>query len=655
MAAQSEGGGKDDLKTHFVTREGVYKLMPLSEYSKPTRVAYNGQANPPVKVSFVNVDDGSSSPDRLCFNVGRELYVYVYKGVRKAADLTKPIDKRIYKGTLPTCHDFNAATVSPDSVLLLVGFTAGQVQLIDPIKKEISKLYNEERLIDKTKVTCIKWVPSSHNQFLVSHGSGQMYLYNEELPCGQTPPNYQPFKHGEGFAIYTCKTKSTRNPLYRWVIGQGTINEFAFSPCARYLAVVSQDGHMRVFNYNSMELVGTMKSYFGGLLCVCWSPDGKYIVTGGEDDLVTVWAFHEKRVICRGHGHRSWVNVVAFDEYTCMSCDDEHCEYACSRDSDTSAVHNHLQQQSNSNHVSSTSVNSGVSGVKARDSRSDSTQLNGSHLNSNRNSTESPLPVGSGVHYTSYRFGSVGQDTEMCIWEFTEDVVKQPSGKLRTNTGLGSHPSASSGAIPRSNSLPNNAQKVNSVGNDVGHHMEGSSHLVQNAVINTTNKFATLSVTDRKESQDKKEHKRNFSLASRNSDRVGLLSKSNHVKPVDDAMKLYGTGACPRLEEVPMLEPLVCKKVAHERLTSIVFREECIVTACQEGLVYTWARPGSVKVKAALRVKHVIMQHCNVSQHPDWNLGKGGEALIFPAFLGSSGELVAGRLLIVCSGCWPVS
>ena len=62
----------------------------------------------------------------------------------QAADLTKPIDKRIYKGTLPTCHDFNAATVSPDSVLLLVGFTAGQVQLIDPIKKEISKLYNEE-------------------------------------------------------------------------------------------------------------------------------------------------------------------------------------------------------------------------------------------------------------------------------------------------------------------------------------------------------------------------------------------------------------------------------------------------------------------------------------------------------------------------------
>lgn len=83
MAATGEGCGKEELKTHFITREGTYRLMPLSEYSKPTRVQYNGQTNTPVKVSFIDVDDGSGSPDRVCFNVGRELYFYVYKGVRK--------------------------------------------------------------------------------------------------------------------------------------------------------------------------------------------------------------------------------------------------------------------------------------------------------------------------------------------------------------------------------------------------------------------------------------------------------------------------------------------------------------------------------------------------------------------------------------------
>ena len=31
------GGGRDELKTQFMTREGLYKLMTLSEYSRPNR------------------------------------------------------------------------------------------------------------------------------------------------------------------------------------------------------------------------------------------------------------------------------------------------------------------------------------------------------------------------------------------------------------------------------------------------------------------------------------------------------------------------------------------------------------------------------------------------------------------------------------------
>ena len=85
MAAQSEGGGKDEIKTQFVTREGTYKLMTLSEYTRPNRVAYNGQANTPVKASFITLTDldKHAVDERICFNIGRELYFYQYKGVRK--------------------------------------------------------------------------------------------------------------------------------------------------------------------------------------------------------------------------------------------------------------------------------------------------------------------------------------------------------------------------------------------------------------------------------------------------------------------------------------------------------------------------------------------------------------------------------------------
>lgn len=306
-------GEPGDVKTQFVTREGTYRLMTLSEYSRPNRVGYQpqGQTPPQVRVSLVTLPDRG---EVICFNHGRELYVYVYKGIKKAADLSKPLDKKVYKGTNPTCHDFNAASATTDSVSLLIGFSTGQIQLTDPIKKELSKLFNEERLIDKTRVTCLRWVPGSRSLFLAAHASGQLYVYNEELPCGSTAPHYQPFKSGDGFTVSTCKTKSTRNPLFRWLLGTGAaINEIAFNPSGSQLAIVSQDGVLRVFQYDSMELLGMARSYFGGLLCVAWSGDGRLLAAGGEDDLVTVWSLEQRRVVARAQGHHSWVSAVAFD------------------------------------------------------------------------------------------------------------------------------------------------------------------------------------------------------------------------------------------------------------------------------------------------------------------------------------------------------
>lgn len=541
----------NEIKSQFSTREGAYKLLTHSEYSRPNRVPFNSQGSNPVRVSFVNVNDQSGNGERICFNVGRELYFYIYKGVRKAADLSKPIDKRIYKGTQPTCHDFNHLTATAESVSLLVGFSAGQVQLIDPIKKETSKLFNEERLIDKSRVTCVKWVPGSESLFLVAHSSGSMYLYNVEHTCGTTAPHYQLLKQGENYSVHTCKSKSTRNPLLKWTVGEGALNEFSFSPDGKFLACVSQDGFLRVFNFDAVELHGTMKSYFGGLLCVCWSPDGKYIVAGGEDDLVTVWCFADCRVIARGHGHKSWVSVVAFDHYTTSVEESEPMEFSGSDEDFQDQIH------------------------FGRD-RANSTQ---SRL-SKRNSTDSrPVSV-------TYRFGSVGQDTQLCLWDLTEDILfpHLPLSRTRTHTNVmnaGSSDGSSSlpAPLPRSNSLPHSAANSKSAASD-------------NPIAAGVSKFATLSLHDRKERHPDKDHKRNHSMghiSSKSSDKLNLLTKTK-----TDPAKTLGTQLCPRMEDVPLLEPLICKKIAHERLTVLIFLEDCIVTACQEGFICTWARPGKV-------------------------------------------------------------
>merc|ERR1719295_1788820 len=340
---------------------------------------------------------------------------------------------------------------------LLVGFSGGQIQLIDPVRKELSKLYNEERHIEKTRVTCIRWVPNttsngvgsstvggSSNHFLVSYSSGCMYVYNHKLSCAPTAhaPAYQLFKQGQGYAVFTCKTKTTRNPLYKWAVGESvsasntstasSINEFAFSPCGHYLAVSSQDGYLRVFNYDTMELVGSARSYFGGLLCVCWSPDGKYVAVGGEDDLVTLYSMAEKRVVVRGQGHKSWVSVVAFDQY--------NISYGELPDG---------LDFSGSDEESIPPENGNGSGGQAQ--RSSSSSVRRKMSASSRRSSSFNI---SQEKVTCYRFGSVGQDTNLCLWDITEETLRMSKGEACN--------SASAGGVSSHNHKMSNSHSVTS-------------------------------------------------------------------------------------------------------------------------------------------------------------------------------------------------
>mgnify|MGYP001796651303 FL=1 len=83
--ATDSGGRLDEVKTQFAAREGVYKLSSLSEYSRPNRTNYADGGNSPVAVSFTELWEGSDIPDKVCFNIGKEIYVYPFKGLRKVS------------------------------------------------------------------------------------------------------------------------------------------------------------------------------------------------------------------------------------------------------------------------------------------------------------------------------------------------------------------------------------------------------------------------------------------------------------------------------------------------------------------------------------------------------------------------------------------
>ncbi|KAM0243350.1 hypothetical protein ACHAPO_000195, partial [Fusarium lateritium] len=191
--------------------------------------------------------------------------------------------------------------------------------------------------INGTPVAAIRWIPGSENLFLAAHMDGSLVVYDKEKEDAQFNPEEEAVNgmangaSGESLDANNIGThhntirinKSVHsknqkaNPVAAWKLSNHRINAFSFSPDNRHLAVVSEDGTLRIIDYLKEELLDVFYSYYGGLTCVCWSPDGQYVLTGGQDDLISIWSLSESALVARCQGHQSWVSAVAFDPWRC--------------------------------------------------------------------------------------------------------------------------------------------------------------------------------------------------------------------------------------------------------------------------------------------------------------------------------------------------
>lgn len=110
-------------------------------------------------------------------------------------------------------------------------------------------------------------------------------------------------------------TWSKLNPVAHWRVARScTITDVAFSPDHTKLAIVSTDGLLRIINLLTETLEGSFESYYGALNKVVFSPDARFILTAGCDDLISVWA-SDGRLLSRCPGHSSFVRGIAFDPW----------------------------------------------------------------------------------------------------------------------------------------------------------------------------------------------------------------------------------------------------------------------------------------------------------------------------------------------------
>ncbi|KAG7146211.1 catabolite repression protein creC like [Verticillium longisporum] len=415
----------------------------------------------------------------FCFaNINRAFQWLDLSAWQKQDYLTKILFTRAHC----LCHDINPVTKSLGHIDVIMGFSTGEIIWWEPVSQRYTRL-NKNGIINGTPVSEIRWIPGSDNLFLAGHMDGSLVVYDKEKEDAPFVPEEELATNGvaNGDTDATDSGESSApknaNPNTRIHI---------YNPDNRHLAVVSEDGSLRIIDYLKEELLDLYHSYYGGLISVCWSPDGKYVLTGGQDDLISIWLldlYHsyygglisvcwspdgkyvltggqddlisiwsviDHAIIARCQGHQSWVTSVAFDPWR---CDDKN-----------------------------------------------------------------------------YRFGSVGEDRRLCLWDFNVGMLSRPKAASVRQRG------SISSRFPGSTSL----QRLETANTTTSGRLRSNSAL------------STADIDD---------------------DEEGI------VHPVE-----------PR-SHTAMLPPVMSKVIHPSPMCWLEFTEDYIMTSCKSGHIRTWSRP----------------------------------------------------------------
>ncbi|KAG5179246.1 hypothetical protein JKP88DRAFT_350032 [Tribonema minus] len=365
-----------------------------------------------------------------------------------------------------------------------------------------------------------------------------------------------------------------QNPVKRWRvcrdggrrIGQH-VTALAFSPDSyrkggrRLLACASRDGGLRVIDYDKQELVVGFQPWFGGLLCVDWSPDSRYLVTGGEDDSVCLWSLETQQCVMRGTGHGGWVAG-------CVMRGTGHSSWVAGVAFDPWATR--APTPTSNCVMRGTGHGSWFAGCVMRGTGHGS-WVAGVAFD----------PWATRAPHT-YRFVSVGQDASLCLWEHGALSQQQRSSahhrksSLGLNSNLNSFNSnlnsfssaagaAATALVTAGETADSDAPRYKSSGNLSGTALGLNGRAGGGGGGGGGAVFAAAFGGD-------------AAMAEAGEGAGGTAPESKFNPPL-------------KITETPTGTPLCCKQLARLPLTQVAVLRCGIVTLCEEGLLKVWQRP----------------------------------------------------------------
>ena len=629
-AAPSHPGAR----TRFRATDGAYHLAREWRHPDgPTR--FNPRC--PTKVTVATLPGGKGHRC-LVFNAGDALLVHNFNAA--TAPSKRPNDKPIrvltFPGTHVTCHAHRPAR-RHDELDLLIGLATGEV-VVASLRALVSETTGKtlptgtlrfntdggggvggsaaaarEVPSNASRCAAVAWRPRSRDDdddgggdddalvgFVSAHADGNVYAYSTARDAS-SDPFFPPIK-GEYTALSRTpgRREGSSNPFARWHLGAAPLRDASFSPGGDRLAVVGGDGLCRVLDVRDRDrpaLVGGFKSYFGGLDAVGWARGGRFVLAGGEADAIEIYDVARGRVAARAEGHASWIAAAAEDPFAWPDGfggggeDDAHA-HSDGDDADEKSTGPSPGSGSarDDSAAGSSSSRPAAEAAEASDHRYDDLLQ-----------PDAPGEV--------LRFGSVGQDCRLCLWDLDVDdegAGASGGGDPRVDSPAPTPPPTPPPA-PEPVPLPYLAPSV-------APPPSSSSMLSPSGMIRSASKsmLATMGGAPRssRASPSPAGSPASSPTASRRTSEDGVARRTSegeaHFAAAAAAAaaaagmemgvgRLAGPGrvmaGAASGRDTRRIAPVMSHQLHGEPCTGLAFCEEGVLTACGGGVVKLWTRP----------------------------------------------------------------
>jgi len=90
------------------------------------------------------------------------------------------------------------------------------------------------------------------------------------------------------------------------------VNSVAFSPDGRYILAGGDDNRAHLWDAVTGDRIRSFEGHSGWVNSVAFSPDGRQVLTGSEDQTARLWDAGTGKQVQSFTGHTAWINSVAF-------------------------------------------------------------------------------------------------------------------------------------------------------------------------------------------------------------------------------------------------------------------------------------------------------------------------------------------------------